>query len=246
MCGHDTIGLCTALIETGMIKPVEPCTLITLDIPAGLVKVSARVKNGVVKEVTFRNIPSFVFRQDADIEVPGLGTITMDIAYGGNYYAILRAEDVGLRIRPEYTGDIVRVANLIRDAVNSQVKVFHPEKDFIHQVTHVEFSAPPTDPGAHLKNAVVIPNGSIDRSPCGTGSSAKLAVLYAKGMLHLDQEFIHQSIIGSLFRCRVTAETKVGGLPAVIPEVTGSAYITGMHTFVIDPDDPLPEGFKLS
>lgn len=245
MCGHDTIGVSTALIESGIIKPVEPYTCITLDTPAGLVKVMVKVKDGVAEEVTFVNVPSFVFAKDVDIEVSGLGNVRMDISYGGNYYAIVPAEDIGLEIAPKEANKIIHYGNLIRDSVNKQIKVYHPEKDFINEVTHVEFSASPTHDKSDCKNTVVIPNGSLDRSPCGTGSSAKLASLYARGLLNINQYFVHESIIGTIFKCRVLEETAVGDFKAVIPVITGSAYVTGMHTFVIDPRDPLQEGFKL-
>lgn len=245
MCGHDTIGVCTTLIETGMIKPQEPYTFINLDTPAGIVRAKVGVENQVAKEVSFTNIPSFVFAQDVAVEVPGLGKITLDISYGGNYYAIVRAEEMGLSIEPLRAKEIVSWGNRIKEAVNQQVTVYHPDKDFIQEVTHVEFSAPPTHPEATLKNAVVIPPGAIDRSPCGTGTSAKLASLYARGELGIGEQFVHESIIGSLFRCQIVGETEVGDFPAITPQITGSAYVTGMHTFVIDPDDPLSQGFQL-
>ncbi|MCL6478226.1 MAG: proline racemase family protein [Peptococcaceae bacterium] len=245
MCGHDTIGVSTALIEAGIIKPVEPYTFITLDTPAGLVQVKVRVDHCVAKEVTFVNVPAFVFAGDVEVDVPSIGAVKLDISYGGNYYAIVRSADVGLDVRPEEAGKIIRLGNMIKDAVNRQVEVYHPEKPFINEVTHVAFSAPPTRPGAAMKNAVVIPPGSIDRSPCGTGTAAKLACLYAKGELGMNEVFVHESIIGTTFACRVLEETKVGEFPAVIPEITGQAFVTGMHTFVIDPDDPVTEGFRL-
>ena len=140
---------------------------------------------------------------------------------------------------------LIAAAAIVKKAVNEQVKVLHPEKPYINEVTHIEFYGPPGVPGATAKNAVVIPPGAIDRSPCGTGTSAKMALMHAKGQLALGQEFVHESIIGSIFKCRILEETTESGIPAIIPEVTGSAYITGMHTFFIDPDDPFPQGFQL-
>jgi proline racemase len=245
MCGHDTIGVSTALIETGMIKPVEPFTCINLETPAGLVRVRVRVEDGVAKEVTFTNVPAFVFARDLEVEVPDCGRISLDIAYGGNYYAIVKASDCGLNVSKDQAKKLVEVGNRIKDAVNRKVRVYHPEKSFIDEVTHVEFSDAPLQPEATMRNAVVIPPGAIDRSPCGTGTSAKMASLYAKGKLKLQEEFVHESIIGTIFKGRVLEETKVGQFDAVIPEITGRAYVTGMHTFVIDPDDPLTEGFQL-
>ena len=140
----------------------------------------------------------------------------------------------------------MKIGNIIRTAVNEQIKVYHPEKGFIDEVTHVEFSDDPVHPEATVKNAVVIPPGAIDRSPCGTGTSAKMACLHAKGKLAIGESFVHESIIGTIFKCRILEETMVGSFPAIILEVTGSAYVTGMHTFVIDPDDPIQEGIILS
>jgi len=245
MCGHDTIGVCTTLVETGIIPPVEPYTYINLDTPAGLVKTKVLVENGVAKEVSFTNVPSFVFARDLEVEVPEYGTVKLDIAYGGNYYAIVRSKDVGLDVTPANASKFVQIGNIIRTAVNKQVQVYHPEKEFITEVTHVEFSDDPQHPEATVKNAVVVPPGAIDRSPCGTGTSAKMASLYAKGKLAIGEDFVHESIIGTLFKCRILAETTVGEFPAIIPEVAGSAYVTGMHTFVIDPDDPIKEGILL-
>ncbi len=245
MCGHDTIGVSTVLVETGMVKVEEPTTHIILDTPAGLTRVRVHVEHGAAKTVTFRNIPSFVFAKDVVVEVPGFGKIRMDVSYGGNVYAILPADSVGLKLLPEKASEIIQKGRMVRDAVNSQVKIQHPEKDFIDCCTHVEFFGKPTAPGAHLKNAVFFANSGIDRSPCGTGTSAKVATLYAKGELRLNEEFVHESITGSIFRGRAVEETKVGPYAAIIPEITGSAHITGMNQIFIDPDDPHKHGFLL-
>lgn len=245
MCGHDTIGCCTAMIETGIVTVEEPVTTIRLDTPAGLVVATVTVDNLIAKSVTFKNIPSFLYKSDIDVEVPGYGQVTLDIAYGGNFYALVEARKLGLSIVPERAGELVRAGVSIRKAVNSQLRVKHPERSFIEGLTHVEFYGPPTRPEAHVKNAVVIPPGSIDRSPCGTGTSAKLATMYAKGEWRMGQEFVHESIIGTVFRARIAEEARVGNIPAVVPEITGSAYVTGIHQFVVDPDDPLKQGFLL-
>ena len=245
MCGHDTIGVCTTLIETGMIKAQEPYTYINLDTPAGLVRTKIKVANQKAKEVSFTNVPSFVFLREVMVAVPGLGMLKTDISYGGNFYAIVDAADAGIEIVPERAKEIVMLGNRIKDAVNQEISVCHPEAPFINEVTHVEFSAPSPNYQRGLRNAVVIPPGAIDRSPCGTGTSAKMASLHAKGKLGLDQEFIHESIIGSTFKCKIIGETAVGDFKAIIPEITGSAYITGMHTFMLDPEDPFPKGFQL-
>jgi len=245
MCGHDTIGCCTAMVEAGLVPVHEPVTKITLDTPAGLVVASVAVEDLVAKSVTFRNIPAFLYKADVTVDVPSYGRVTMDIAYGGNFYALVEAEKLGLVISPERAGELIRAGIAVRDAVNAQLDVRHPEKPFITGVTHVEFFGPPTHPQAQAKNAVIIPPGSIDRSPCGTGTSAKVATLYTKGRLNLGEEFVHESIIGTTFKARVVETTTVGNLPAVIPEITGRAYVTGLHQFVVDPDDPLKQGFLL-
>ena len=245
MCGHGTIGVSTALVETGMVAVAEPVTHITLDTPAGLIRVSVDVEKGEARSVTFRNIPSFVFAQDVQCDIPKFGKVKMDIAFGGSVFAILPADCLGIRICPENAGEIIAKGKIVRDAVNDQIPVQHPKIDYIDACTHVEFYGEPTDPEAHLKNAVFFADKWIDRSPCGTGISAKMATLYAKGELKLDEEFVYESIIGSIFKARAVAETNVGPYAAIIPEVTGSAHITGINQSFIDPDDPHKHGFLL-
>ncbi len=245
MCGHDTIGVTTALIESGIIEAKEPYTYINLDTPAGVVKVKAEVEDYQVKDVYFENVPSFVFAKDVQVDVPELGKVTLDISYGGNFFAIVKAADVGLQVNPESAKEIVRKGNLIKDAVNAQVEVYHPENEFMNEVTHVEFSDVPSVEGADKRNAVVIIPGSIDRSPCGTGTSAKLASLYAKGQIDIDETFVHESIISSTFKCRVKETTKVGEFDAIIPEIGGNAFVTGINTYTIDRNDPIKYGFRI-
>jgi proline racemase len=245
MCGHDTIGVSTALVETGMVPVEEPVTKIALDTPAGLTRVRVEVVNGAAKSVTFRNVPSFVFADDVDIDVPEMGIIKMDVAYGGNVYAILPADAIGVEICPENANKFIEKGRIIRDAVNAQLRIEHPEKPFINECTHVEFFGEPTLPEAHVKNTVLFGDVGIDRSPCGTGTSAKVACLFAKGKLALNEEFVHESITGSIFKARAVEETRVGDYRAVIPEVTGSAHIMGLNQIFIDPDDPLKHGFLL-
>jgi proline racemase len=245
MCGHDTIGVATALIESGMVTPREPFTHISLDTPAGVVKVKVRVEGNVAREVTFTNAPAFVFARDVEIEVPPIGPVTADVAWGGLYYAIVEARDVGLTLCAAERRSILRTGVKVREAVNARIKVSHPQKPFVDQVTHVLFSAPTDNPAASMQNAVVIAPGSVCRSPCGTGTCAKLAQLYARGELALNQPFGHESATTrTVFTAHVLEETFVGDFPAVVTDVTGSAYVTGMHTFVVDPDDPLQKGFS--
>ncbi len=246
MCGHDTIGVATALIETGMIPPVMPYTYINLDTPAGVVRVKVKVEGNTAKEVSFTNCPAFVFAQDVEINVPSIGMIKVDIAYGGLFYAIVNAKDVNITPSPKEYKQIQRLAAAIIEAVNNTINVYHPEKDYIKGCTHVLFSAPSPKDGIDYTNAVVIPSGDISRSPCGTGTCAKLAQLYANGKIGIGKEFVHEgSMTNTVFKAKIIEETKVGDFAAIVPEVTGSAYVTGMHTFVIDPDDPIGEGFVL-
>jgi proline racemase len=244
MCGHDTIGVCTAMIETGLIEVVEPITAITLDTPAGLVKTEILVENGKAKHVTFRNVESFLY-DSIKVEVDGIGEVACDIAYGGNFYGILDARQLGLELVPENAGKIVDMAISIRKKINRDHEIVHPVFPFIKGLTHIEFYTDPTHPDADLKNTVVVPPGGIDRSPCGTGTSAKLAVLYSQGKLAAGEEFIHESIVGSLFKARILETTEVKGYPAVIPEISGSAWLMGFHTFLYNEEDELNEGFLL-
>jgi len=245
MCGHGTIAICTVLVETGMVQAKEPVTGIVLDTPAGVVRAEVAVKGGVAESVTIQNVPSFLYKPDVEVDVPEVGWVRVDIAYGGNFYAILPAESVGLEITPEHANEITSCGTKIWKAVNEQVEIHHPEEPEINCVNYVEFSAPPTNPAATMKNAVVVPPAAIDRSPCGTGTSAKMAALYTKGELDLNEEFIHESIIGSLFYGQLIEETRVGSFTAVVPTIRGSAYIMGIQQFVLDPRDPFPAGFLL-
>lgn len=245
MCGHGTIAICTALVEAGFVEPKEPETRIVLDTPAGLVRARVAVKNGRAYSVLFENVPSFLLGADVKVDVPGLGRLTIDIAYGGNFFAILPVESVGLDVVPECASDLTTLGTRIWHAVNEQLRVHHPEEPEINGVSYVEFSAPPTHPRATTKNAVVAPPSGMDRSPCGTGTSAKMAALHAKGELVLHQQFVHESVVGTLFYGELIEETQVGEYPAVVPTVSGSGYIMGIQQLVLDPDDPFPAGFFL-
>jgi proline racemase len=241
MCGHDTIGFCTALIETGTIAPTDT---LTLDTPAGLVKTKLEVERGKVKSVTFRNVPAF-YDRTVTVDVKRIGPVTCDIAYGGNYYAITDARPLGLKLLPENAHAIVECAVMIRRAINAQCEVVHPVNSFIRGVTHVEFFTDPANTNADVKNTVVVPPGGIDRSPCGTGTSAKLAVLFAKGEIAIGKQFVHESITGSLFCGKVLETVQVGDKAGVVTEISGSAWLTGTHQFVISENEELPNGFLL-
>lgn len=245
MCGHDTIGLSVALIETGMVTVTEPITTINLDTAAGVIRIEAKVENGSVKEVSFVNAPAFVLRENLTVETKDYGKLTMDVAWGGNLYAIMPAESIGLTIDPKNTAEIIHAAQSIARDINRQVDFHHPDLPFVYEVTHVEFYGPPKNPRADIQNTVVALPKTVDRSPCGTGTSAKSAVLYQKGMLRVGESFVHESIIGSCFRCEIVEETEFAGFKAVVPKVAGNAHIQGFATWILDPDDPFPKGFLL-
>ncbi len=245
MCGHDTIAACTVLLETGMLPAKEPITDLVVDTPAGIVRAQVEVREGGVKGVTFENVPAYLAVRDAEVEVPGVGRVVADISYGGNFYAILPAEMVGIPMEPQHAGDFVRVGRRIRSALGEKYAVVHPENPMIRGVSHVMFTAPAADPQATAKNAVIYGPSGIDRSPCGTGTSARMAQLHARGELALEQQFVHESIIGSLFYGKLVREARVGDYPAVVPTIRGRAYISGFNTIVLDPEDPFPRGFLL-
>lgn len=243
MCGHDTIGVCTALIEAGIFPETQ--TILRLDTPAGLVEARLTIENGKVKKVAFKNIPSFLYQKNVSIFVDGIGQVHLDIAYGGNFYGLIEAKSLGLSLMPDNASVIVEMAVKIRDEVNRQVEVVHPEIPVIRGMTHVEFYGDSIDVSANCRNTVVVPPGGIDRSPCGTGTSAKVATLFAKGELALGQPFVHESIVGSLFYAKALEETKVGNYSAVIPEIAGAAWVTGFHHFILNESDPQNQGFLL-
>lgn len=184
--------------------------------------------------------------RDAEITTSKYGTVKADIAYGGNIYAILPAASVGLHINPQSSSLLIQAGNYLKQRINEQIAVQHPTIPFEHHVTHVEFYEPTDQEDGAIKNAVIIPPGAIDRSPCGTGTSAKLSVLAAKGEIKKGESFIHQSIIGSQFKCKYLDDAEVAGIPAVIPQVTGRAWVTGIHTFLLDPEDIFQEGYQLA
>ncbi|MCM3734371.1 proline racemase family protein [Bacillus cytotoxicus] len=244
MCGHDTIGVCTALVESGLIPIQEPVTSLKLDTPAGLVEVDISIENGKAKEVSFCNIPAFLLKR-ISVDVERIGRVDADIAYGGNFYAIIDAKSVRLELIPENASHIIETAIDIRNTINEKVEIVHPQYSFIKGLTHVEFFTEPTHEEADVKNTVIVPPGGIDRSPCGTGTSAKLAVLYTNQEISIGEEFVHESIVGSLFRGRVLETTDVEGVEAVVTKITGSAWLMGMHRFFYNEKDPLKEGFLL-
>jgi len=246
MCGHGTIAICTVLAEMGLIELQEPETEIVLDTPAGLVKTRVTVEDGTARAVTFQNVPSFLYKADVKVYVPTIGKVKLDIAFGGNlFYPILSAESVGIEILPERSKDIVSCGRKIFETLREQVEAQHPEIPEMRGYAGVLFSGPPTHPEADLKNCMYVPPDEVDRSPCGTGTCAKMAVLHAKGELGLNEEFVHESIIGTLYYGKLIEETKVGPYVAVVPTVKGSAYIMGIQQLIVDPRDPFPAGFEM-
>ncbi|MFE5091429.1 proline racemase family protein [Streptomyces sp. NPDC056638] len=244
MCGHGTIGVATVLVETGMVEVTEPVTTVRLDTPAGLVSVDVQVKDGTATAVTLTNVPAFSVALDRTVDVPGYGTVRHDLAYGGNFYAMVHLADLGLPFDRAHKDDILAAGLAVMDAVNAVDRPVHPEDPDIHGLKHVQFIAPGSD-ARHSRHAMAIHPGWFDRSPCGTGTSARMAQLHARGELALDTDFVNESFIGTSFTGRLVGKTTVGGLPAVVPTVTGRAWITGTAQFFLNPSDPFPEGFLL-
>ena len=244
MCGHGTIGVATVLVESGMVEVTEPVTEVRLDTPAGLVVVDVAVSNGRAEHVTLRNVPAYSHALDASVDVPGLGRVTYDMAYGGNFYAILPLEQLGIPFDRAEKDRILKAGLDIMDAINATDRPVHPLDPGINGCKHVQFTAPGLD-GADSRNAMAIHPGWFDRSPCGTGTSARMAQLHARGELALDTDFVNESFIGTRFTGRLIEETTVGPHPAVVPTVTGRAWITGTANYLLDPDDPFPTGFVL-
>ncbi|MET8144237.1 proline racemase family protein [Sphaerisporangium sp. NPDC005288] len=244
MCGHGTIGVATVLVETGMVEVAEPVTTVRLDTPAGLVVASVRVEDGAATAVTIQNVPSFSVALDAVVKVPGVGEITYDLAYGGNFYAILPIESVGLPFERAYGQRILDAGLAVSAAINEAAEPVHPLDPGIRGCHHVQFVAPGSD--ARLsRHAMAIYPGWFDRSPCGTGTSARMAQLHARGELAVGEDFVNESFIGTRFTGRLVEQTEVAGLPAVVPAITGRAWVTGTAQHFLDPSDPFPEGFLL-
>jgi proline racemase len=257
MSGTNTMCVVTVLLETGMVPMIEPVTELTLETPAGLIRVRADCADGKVQRVTFRNVPAFAAYLEQTIDVPHLGSVVVDVAYGGMFYVIADAEPFGLRLSPDEGRDIVRIGEMIKAAAREQLPVVHPEQPGFEGITIAQLSGPPSGPHADRRNAVIVSTGeldwnkpstwtgAIDRSPCGTGTCAKMAVLHAKGQLGLQQDFRHEGILGTVFTGRLLEETRVGQHSAVVPTLSGQAWITGMASYAVDPSDPFPNGFTV-
>ncbi|KAF2413516.1 proline racemase [Microbacterium sp. B35-04] len=244
MCGHGTIGVATVLVETGMVPVVEPVTTIRLDTPAGLVIADVAVAEGHAESVTIRNVPSFVVGLDRSVDVPGYGAVSYDLAFGGNFYAIVSLDSLGLPFERSRKDDLLAAGLAIMAAIDEVDEPRHPVDPTIHGCHHVYLEAPGST-ARHSRHAMAIHPGWFDRSPCGTGTSARMAQLHARGLLPLGTDFVNESYIGTAFTGRLVEETWVAGTPAVIPTITGRAWVTGTAQYMLDPSDPFPRGFVL-
>jgi len=247
MSGSNTIGTVTALLETGMLPMREPETVLTLDTPGGLVRVTAECRNGRCERVRFRNVPSFVLHRQRPVEVAGLGSVVVDVAYGGMLYAIVDAARLGFDIEPSEARDLVDTGERIKAAAAEQLPAVHPENPEIHTVNQTLFAGPlvSAESGKTARSAVIVSPGRLDRSPCGTGTSARLAVLYDRGQIEVGETLDHVSIIGTHFLGRVEGVVAVGGLPGVVNSVSGRGWVSSIGQYGLDPEDPLPEGYTL-
>ncbi len=244
MCGHGTIGTVTFALERGLVQPRTPGVL-ALDTPAGRVEARYQWDGPHIAWVRITNVPSFLAASGVEIDCPELGRLTLDVSYGGNFYAIIEPQENYAGLAEIAPGDILRLSPQVRRLVNRAVELVHPEDPTIRGVSHVMWTGRPTQPEAHARNAVFYGEKAIDRSPCGTGTSARMAQLAARGELAAGEGFVHESIIGSLFKGRVEAVESLAGRPAIRPSVEGWARMTGLNTLFLDPRDPYVEGFQV-
>lgn len=244
MCGHGIIAVVTTLIETGQLQAKEKDSKFVIDSPAGKISAYAQCEGTTVKSVSFENVPSFVYAKDISVPISKI-SCTVDIVFGGAFYAIVSAEEIGLKVHISQLKDLQRRGKEIKEYINQSMLVEHPLEKELQGIYGVIISDKPEKANSHLRNVTIFADEQIDRSPCGTGTCARLAVLYSKGELNIGETFIHESIIGSQFIGEIVSTTEVGSYQAVIPKITGKASITGMHQFFVDPSDPLGEGFLL-
>ena len=248
MCGHGTIGVATVLVETGMVPVVEPITTVRLEVPAGLVTAEVHVEDGAATAVTLANVPSYCDVLDRKITLPSGRSVTYDLAYGGNFYAILPLEQFDLPFDRSRKNEILAAGLELMEAINAEDEPVHPLDPTVRGCHHVQFLAPDATP-EHSRHAMAIYPGWFDRSPCGTGTSARMAQLHARGQLEIGREFVNESFIGTRFTGRLLGETPVGSgekaVPGVLPSITGRAWITGTAQYMLDPTDPFPAGFLL-
>lgn len=247
MSGSNSMCVATVLVNTGIIPMREPETLLVLEAPGGLVEASVACRDGKARSVTVRNVPSFADRLDVELEVEGIGTLIVDTAYGGDSFVIVDSQELGFAIREDEAADIVHAGVRITRAANEQIGFRHPQNPDWTHISFCQFAAPVIEEdGLKIgRNTVVVRPGKLDRSPCGTGCSARLAVLHARGRIGPGERFVARSIIDSRFDCSIVGEARVGGKPAIVPSISGRAWITGVHQHMLDPDDPWPEGYRL-
>ncbi|XVX21883.1 proline racemase family protein [Actinomycetota bacterium] len=244
MCGHGTIGVATVLVETGMVEVTEPETIVRLDTPAGLVVARVAVRDGAAVSVTLDNVASYCHALDQTVTVPGFGEVAYDIAFGGNFYAFVRASDLGIEFSRTDSRPMLDAGLAIMAAINEQRPISHPENPAINQCHHVFIEAPDSTP-QHSRHAMAIHPGWFDRSPCGTGTSARLAQLHARGMIRVGEQITNESLIGSRFLATIRDETTVGDRAGILPSITGRAWVTGTAQYMLDPTDPYPAGFLI-
>jgi trans-L-3-hydroxyproline dehydratase len=243
MCGHGIIALTKVALDTGLLSMHGPETAIGIDTPAGRIVATASMDEGAVSQVSFRNVPSFVVVLDQTVEVPAIGKVRYDLSFGGGFYAYVDATEVGLTLSPGHTTQIIEKGRAIKKAVMETMPITHPVDPDLGFLYGVIFVGPPEDPTHHSRNVCVFADGEVDRSPTGTGVSGRLAIHHARGEIEIGEEIAVESILGSVFTGRVAETTEVGGVPAVIPEVRGTAHITGRSELWLDPHDPLGGGF---
>ncbi|MGN0977430.1 MAG: proline racemase family protein [Faecousia sp.] len=244
MCGHGSIGVCAMAVDTGLVKAEGPYAHVCLDTPSGLIHAKVRVEQGMSQEVTIENVPAFLYSVNQAVTLPGGQEVRFDISFGGSFFALVDADTLGLALTADHVDELVRLGMTLLRRVNEGYTIQHPELD-IHTVDLVEFYSRTAAPGADMRNCIVFGDSQIDRSPCGTGTSAKLAALYAKGQLGLHEPFIYESITGSRFQGEALREVNVGPYAGIVPQITGRAYITGASQWLLRADDPLKYGFLL-
>ena len=245
MCGHGTIGITTALIETGMVVLQEPETIVSFDTPAGLVTGHARIENGRVAGISVSNVASFLYAENVEVDLPEIGKIAIDVSFGGNFFAMVPAKTLGISIHPDNITQLIRIGMQVKKSVNQSLDVQHPTEKHIQTVELAEIYEKPDPSLPYSKNVVIYGEGQVDRSPCGTGTSAAMATLYGKGKLALNQEFVNESILGTRFKGKLVKAVEVGGFNGADPVIMGRAYLTGIQQFIVDPDDSLKYGFTL-
>jgi proline racemase len=246
MSGSNLICTVTVALETGIVPMREPTTEVTVDTPAGPVKAVATCRDGKCRSVEFGNVPCFVDKLDATIEVAGVGPVTLDVAYGGMFYAIVDATKLGYAVTPDEARELAVLGEKVRLAVREQLAVVHPENPDISGVSIVQLNRPFAGAGLATRNTCIVAPGRSDRSPTGTGTCARMAVLHARGQMKVGDYMVHESIIGSRFKGTIAGETQVAGRPAILPRIEGRAWITGFHTYCLDASDPYPQGYLVT